>query len=385
MTNTNDQAAQPKLSLQDLAATPEIFNRSAHGDYPELGPLQALVIGNSWVGNSGFNLMVVPNPNPMNPDGFIVMISQLFETHVFEPVPAPTPNRSLFGTAQLGAVKYSQTVAENTSKKILHEETGMWMNQNCGILLPDGTFKPDPTNNGLGPVTDETLINDLTNHSVVRSGTIPHGNTIHATGIWSTSDAPNPPGFFPADVTGFISLPNFQNNGTQLNFLPVFAPGSEPSDPSYLTDLQNSYMNQIQASLVRIKRTDLMPEQFINPIGFLNTYANNMVSVTAMAVTTANADGGGVLNVPFESAVVAPQNFISTFIIETIRNQDFPTQNPTNDPNDDGPGQDELPVSSQLQYLQSIPLLFPKFYKGADGVPRDVIFPHWNLNTLLAI
>jgi hypothetical protein len=385
MANTNDQASKPKLTLQELAATPEIFNRTPHGQYPELGPLQTLVDGNSWVGNVGFNLMVVPNPNPANPDGFIVMISQLFETHVFEPVPAPTPNRSLFGTAQIGAVKYSQTVAENTSKKILHEETGMWMNQNVGILQADGTYKPDPTNNGLGPVTDNGLIADLVTNPIVRSGTIPHGNTVHATGVWTTFTPPANPGVFNPDVSNFIELANFQNDGNYLKFLPIFAPDSEPSDPGYLVDLQAKYMNQIAASLQRIKRTDLSVAQFINPIGFLNAYADNIVGLVSMAVTTANADGGGVLNVPFESAVVAPQNFISTFLIETILNTDFPTTDPTNDPNDEGPGQDELPVSSQLQYIQSIPLLFPKFYTGADGIARDVIFPHWNVNTLSAI
>jgi hypothetical protein len=297
--------------------------------------------------------MVVPNPKQQ----FLVMVSELFETHIFSEVPAPVPNRTMNnGTKQIGAVKYSQIVAENVPKNILHEETGMWLNQTLGTLASD------PTGYGLEMVSGEPATGLATTNPIVRSGTIPHGNTVHATGVWTNNDI-RPP------VSGIFCLTLhwqiFRMTKTVLQFLPNFTDGSDP------TELQENYKSQIAASLARIGRADLNVEDFINPIGLLNSQANNLINVVSMAVTTAN-DNGGVLNIPFETTFVAPQNFICTFMIETVNNSGFNA--------DTGSNQDEAAGFFQLQYLQSISLLFPKGYNG-----KDVLFPHWNLNTLIAI
>jgi len=42
--------------------------------------------------------------------------------------------------------------------------------------------------------------------------------------------------------------------------------------------------------------------------------------------------------------------------------------------------EDEVATYFQVQYLQNIPLLIPKVFNG-----KDVVFPHWNVNTLIAI
>ena len=337
----------------DLGSTPNAFNRKAPaGGNPALGPLQTLVNGNQWVGDTGFNLMVVPNPKLQ----FLVMVSELFETHIFSEVPAPVPNRTMNnGTEQIGAVKYTQIVAENVTKNILHEETGMWLNQTLGTLA-------DPTGYGLEMVSGEPATGLVTTNPIVRSGTIPHGNTVHATGVCTKNDLTPPAS---GNILPYIALANFSNDKTNLQFLPNFKDGSDPAE------LQENYKSQITASLARIGRSDLNVEDFINPIGLLNSQANNLIKVVSMAVTTAN-DNGGVLNIPFETTFVAPQNFICTFIIETVNNSGFNAVT--------GSNQDEAASFFQLQYLQSIPLLFPKGYNG-----KDVLFPHWNLNTLIAI
>jgi len=340
--------------FKNLATTPLAFNRRAlaSGSNPALGPLAQLVTGNTWVGDTGFNLMVVPNPKQQ----FLVMISQLFETHSFEAVPAPVPNRSpMNGTAQNGAVKYSQIVAENVTKSILHEETGMWLNQTLGTLVSD------PSGNGLQMVTGQPASSYITTNQVLRSGTIPHGNTIHATGPWSDNQFQTP---FSGDVSPYIDTANFLPAGSPpgpLNFLPVYVDGSDPSD------LQAEYKAQIQTSLDNIGQGALSVEDFINPIGFLNQYANNITDIVAMPVSTRN--GGAVLNVPFENAFAGPQDFICTFLIETIEDTTF-----------FAPTQDEQQFYLQLQYLQSIPLLLPSGFNG-----KPVLFPHWNVNTLIAI
>lgn len=345
----------------DIRATPNAFNRKAQS--PEtlaqaLGPLQTLVNGNQWVGDTGFNLMVVPNPASQ----FIVMVSPIFETHIFDEVPAPVPNRTMLnGTEKIGAVKYSQIVAENVTKNILHEETGMWLNQTLGSGDPDPEFGLGMVNGTLPTGQDATAL--VTSNPIVRSGTIPHGNTIQATGVWTSTGVIE---HFSGNIQSLISVSNFQNDGGgNLQFLPVYADGADP------TDLQTAYKAQLEASLQRLAIPGLTAQQFIDPIGFLNSQANNLIEVVSMAVTTESSKGA-VINIPFETAVVAPQNFICTFLIETVVNT---STDPTI-----GSSQDENPNFFQLQYLQSIPLLFPQGFNK-----KDVIFPHFNLNTLIAI
>jgi hypothetical protein len=357
----------------DIRATPNAFNRKASS--PEtlaqaLGPLMTLVIGNQWVGDTGFNLMVVPNPMSQ----FIVMVSPIFETHIFDEVPAPVPNRTMSnGTEKIGAVKYSQIVAEGVTKNILHEETGMWLNQTLGSGDNDPDFGLGMVNGNLPSGASATEL--VTGNPIVRSGTIPHG-TIQATGVSSTPlqpptppAPPNPP--VSGNVQSYMTISNFQNDGMgNLKFLPYFKDNSDPSE------LQADYMTQLDASLQRLNNPALTAQQFIDPIGFLNSQANNLIKVVSMNVTTETSKGA-VLNIPFETAVVAPQNFICTFLIETVANT---SPDPTI-----GSSQDENPNFFQLQYLQSIPLLFPMGYKTSKGEVKDVIFPHFNLNTLIAI
>jgi len=338
--------------------TANAFNRKATANTGTfLGPLQTLVNGNEWVGDTGFNLMVVPNPNPESL-GFIVLISQLFETDVFTAVPAPVPNRSLNnGTEQIGAVKYSQKVAENVSKNILHEETGMWLNQTLGTLVTD------PTGNGLemvnGTLDGQPASNYVLTNPVIRSGTVPHGNTFQAAGVWNNYPFQQP---ISGDISKYIQLSNFPTVNGNLSFLPTYADGSNPAD------LQAAYITQLQKALTIMGIDPNTYENFINPIGFLNKYANNITNIDALPITTAN-NMGAVLNIPFERAVVGPQEFVCTFMIETIQNAPL-----------DAPLTDQNPSYFQIQYLQSIPLLFPNGFKG-----KAVIFPHWNVNTVIAI
>ena len=365
MSNTNIPA--------NVAATPNAFNRKAPiaatnttpDTFNVFGPLQALITGETWIGDTGYNLMVVPSP--ISENGFIVMISQLFETHTFEAVPAGVPNRTLAnGTERVGAVKYSQTVAENVSKNILHEETGMWLNQTTGDPMTPPDF-------GLGPVhgmlDGQAAISFITGNTassnyVVRSGTVPHGNTFQAAGLWSPFPSPQPSG----DVMPYINASNYPLVNGALSFLPTYADGTSDQalQDAYITELKNAL------TLIGLGTDDATVQSFINPIVFLNKYANNIDSVVSMPVTTDNS--GAVINLPFETAVAGPTKFVSTFMIETINDPNGMKLNPTTD---------QVPQFYQLQYLTSIPLKFPSGFAGGSG--RPVIFPHWNVNTLIAI
>jgi len=338
-----------------------------------LGPLGDLVNGGTWIGDAtGWNLMVVPSPkDPANL--FLVMVSKLFETHSFDAVPGPVPNRTAAnGTARNGAVKYSQTVAELISKNILHEETGMWLNQTLG------TLPADPSGYGLQAVTGEPYAGDVTTNPVVRSGTIPHGNTISASGV--AVQFPNLTPTENTDVSPWLGLQNFGvAAGDTLSFLPVRQNG-DPLPAGFL----DTYMAQLQASLDRIgfppgNSHGVTAQDLVNPVPLLNIAANNIVDVAALQVTTVGQERGGVINIPLETTVAAPQSFTCTFMIETVVTPGFSPG--STQPNINQPTQDENPTFLQLQYLTSIPLLFPDFFGPGDGV----IFPHFNLNTLVAI
>lgn len=347
----------------DVKETVSPFNRKATGINYAFGPLETLVMGNTWVGDTGYNLMVVPSP--LGSSGFIVIISQLFETHIFDGVPGPVPNRSLYnGTAQVGAVKYSQIVAEKVSKNILHEETGMWLNQTIGTENLDNRFGLGVVN---GVLNGEQAIN-LLNNPIVRSGTVPHGNTFQAAGKYI--DFCLTPSMS-LNVLPYISIENFSlSKDNNLSFLPTFADGSNP------TQLQDDYIKAIGRALNLINLPNSLDDvnKFINPIELLNKYANNICQIDSLAVTTLN-DNGMVLNVPFAKAVAGPQSFSCTFMIEKIDNMIGVT-----DKDKFSAETDQVTSYFQIQYLQSIPMLFPKFYDG-----KDVLFPHWNVNTLIAI
>jgi hypothetical protein len=231
----------------------------------------------------------------------------------------------------------------------------MWLNQT------PGTLAEDPTCYGLQRVDPPTAGDYLNANPILRSGTIPHGNTVHATGTWTPTDL-SPP--VSGDVLPYIALDNVQNNGNALQFLPYFVDGGAPSA------LQAAYRDQICTALKVIDRADLGIDAFIDPIGFLNAQENNLERVVSMAVST--KDGrGGVLNVPFERAFAGPQDFIATFLIETVRTAGYNGIAAS--------AADEVPHYLQLQYLQSIPMRIPRGFEG-----KDLMFPHWNVNTLIA-
>jgi hypothetical protein len=133
-----------------------------------LGPLSDLA--GTWVG-TGFNLISLPNFSSIapstGPSDFRLKLNATLETIQFIPVGGNVPNRGSVlasgGTTgqpdiQVNGLSYLQKVSDAVTKQAMHIEPGFWLN------VPATTVAP------VAPAT------------VVRLGSIPHGDSIMAQG-----------------------------------------------------------------------------------------------------------------------------------------------------------------------------------------------------------
>ena len=154
-----------------------------------LGPLAAFV--GDWVGN-GFNTIFRPNnsvtptplPKPLPPGDNVLELNLTDETLSFSKSLGSVPNRGTTpqGDIFLNAVPYLQTINDVTihgQKTGIHFEPGMWLH------VPATTVPP---------ISQET---------VVRMASIPHGTTIEAQGTFLT--VAGPPKIDPVDITPFVT------------------------------------------------------------------------------------------------------------------------------------------------------------------------------------
>src|SRR5271167_3733204 len=167
-----------------------------------LGPLADLA--GTWVGG-GFNLISLPdfdsNPPSTGPKDFRLKLNATREILQFTPIGGAIPNRGVVtdlgnNTGQpdinLHGLTYLQRVSDFVTNEALHIEPGIWINVPATTVLPNQ------------PAT------------VVRMGTIPHGDsllaqstfvTTVATGptIAAVSSTPTGPGITPGYLTPFVN------------------------------------------------------------------------------------------------------------------------------------------------------------------------------------
>jgi hypothetical protein len=125
-----------------------------------LGPLADLA--GTWIG-TGFTLISLPDfdPNPPStgPKPFRLRLSTTVEILEFDQSGAEVPNRGSTGQLDIGifGLRYLQRITDAVTHEPLHIEPGLWLN------VPATTVPPSPA-------------------TVVRQGTIPHGNSLLALG-----------------------------------------------------------------------------------------------------------------------------------------------------------------------------------------------------------
>jgi hypothetical protein len=261
---------------------------------PQLGPLAELP--GTWVGN-GFNLISLPDHQGGKP--FRLKLNATREVLTFAPVGGPIPNR---GSAQndiefLG-LHYLQQVSDAPTNAALHLEPGLWLN------VPSTTAPADPP-------------------TVVRMGTVPHGDALLAQGNFLT--IPGPPQIAPVSTKPVAIPPTTIPSGYLDPFKPSNTPPPPGIPPDAIADPNLVLRNAIQGQ--------------------------HITNTTALIITSSPA--GGIVNIPFvvKNADVTRMNAI--FWIETV---------------DAGGGNTFL----QLQYTQTVILNF----LGID-------WPHVSVATLV--
>ena len=258
---------RPGLALSDVADS--------------LGPLTDLA--GTWIG-SGFTMISLPDfdPNPPStgPKPFRLKLNTTVEILELTPIGAAVPNRGSNGQLDINifGLRYLQRIADAVTNQPLHIEPGFWLN------VPATTVPA-------GPAT------------VVRQGTIPHGNSMLALGTFATVDSG-------PQIDAVDSTPT-KNPATPPPLVPGYlAPfGSPPLPPGF--------------KLPFVKNLNLALQEVISAQKIIHT-------VALMVSTAAPANGpatqvGGIVNMPFDVSNANATRLDAIFWIETVQQSDGST------------------------------------------------------------
>ena len=329
---------------------------------------------------SGFTLISLPAFNNINgqpAELFRLKLNRTLETLTFSPIGGQVPNRgaavfsdpknpaptSVTGgnnDTNLTGLTYVQKVTDARSNSALHIETGFWLN-----VPPSGT-QPAWT--------------------IARLSTIPHGDSVLATGAAITASAPVISASVPSTDPTILnpSTPTFSGtitpipaklmgpfNGVQTptsDYLPAFV--QQPNQALLSANVNTSFVNTVvlfvsSADMSRVFPVPggAFPVTNPAPAGLddpnISQVAKPLTSFTvpAAASTGSAALTGAISNIPFVQLNANASRLDAIFWIETISDTD----------------ERGKPVTiQQLQYTQTVMLQF----NGID-------WPHISVATLV--
>jgi hypothetical protein len=281
---------RPGLTLTDTAGS--------------LGPLADLA--GTWIGN-GFTLISLPDfdstPPSTGSKPFRLKLNSTVEILEFEPIGAEVPNRgstivnSSAGQRDINifGLRYLQRIADSVTRQPLHIEPGLWLN------VPRTDVPPLPA-------------------TVVRQGTIPHGNSLLALGIAPPS----------------IPLPGGPQIGVVDSTPTKVPPDTSPFRPGYLDPFINPPLPP-GFKLPFVRDLNLALKEAIQGQRIIKTVTLS-ISTTAPAVGSPDQEGG-IVNMPFDIKNAEATRLDAVFWIETVQNPDGST-------------------FLQLQYTQTVNLRF---------------------------
>jgi hypothetical protein len=284
------------------------LGRNAQVSAAELGPLADLV--GVWMGSQGWELIAVPEGKPGGKESFTFIARPYIEVVSFTPIGAPVPNRGgPAGEMFITGLMYDMRITDLVTNEALHLETGMWLN----LADVQGGTPPD--------------------QPIVRSASIPHGDSVLALG--TSSETAGPP-----DIQLTSAIPD---------------PGS-----GIVAGYTDAWQVKIPSPCnATVKFNPAVPNQVL-----LDAIAGlNIVDTTTLSVSTDG--GGGILNIPFVDANANATRFTCDYWIETIE---------ATPPNGGSPEQVQ-----QLQYSQQTNIEFLPQFGNPDQL---IMWPHVNVNTL---
>lgn len=268
------------------------------------------LIGN-WVGN-GFNVISKPGLDVEKP--YVLQVNPTKEVMNFSPIAGSIPDRGTFDPdLTIFGLTYEQQVSDRNTSELLHVERGMWINQSAGAAPPQ---------------------------VVTRMATIPHGDSLLASGV-AVSVAGGP------DIQPASAIPTITATGK-----PVGAFGYFPPDPEKFPQVNP------------FPRDTALDLENCNTILTAAIAGQNITNTIALVVSTNTSTsepsfGGGILNIPYVTRNANAISMDATFWIETV--------SPPNG----------VPFL-QLQYTQNVILSFP------DGPQGQMInWPHISVGTLV--
>ncbi len=306
----------------------------------QLGPLAPLV--GKWEGKgTGWNMIALPFKDTVNPKiPFRILMNQYDEKLNFSTVGDKIPNRGRTEDQEVATLDYQQVVTQIDAEDFphsglagpagsdIHHEPGLW------IHVKDG----QPTINGI---------------NIARLASVPHGNSVLATGTAKQVDGM-------PEILGISALPfgRFESIGqTSPDEYDFRDPNDEYLSP-YKHYIDNPYMGKVTG-------VPLFPGFTPRDMNQILNFANKGVDIVKTTVLNVDStrEHGGIKNMPFVQREAEPVSMRSTFWLQQLKEKDKY-------------GNPKL----RLQYSQVVMLDF--FDNREDQMPGRAQWPHISINTL---
>ncbi|MDB5692471.1 MAG: hypothetical protein JWO81_1534 [Alphaproteobacteria bacterium] len=328
--------AQPAQPMTMPVVPPDLsrplINEPAQANPPAptdaLGPLQHLV--GTWTNQNlagtnrggpdspySYNLMILPQVDPSSPEGYILKSMPYYEEITFAAIHGTAPNRGGLGTQVSNTLFYEQRIyiaAGPAKDQLVHAENGSW------LFLSDrqqyvGPYGDTPIPNSSPPTQQYNLIKQMS---------VPHGNSILASGTF-TAPIAGPP----------VIAPPLQVLPVGIGTAPYTTKGDGNLDPAFT----------------------------LNPNLPLTTAVGINVPTNYIELNVDTFNGGiPPTNIGFEQQHAKVTRYSATYWLEAF-------------------GGDY----TQLQYTQTILMAIPIAVPPGSGLLTLVSFPHITTNTLTKV
>lgn len=307
----------------------------------QLGPLAPLV--GKWEGKgTGWNMIALPFKDTLNPKiPFRILMNQYDEKLDFTTVGDKIPNRGKNEDQEVATLDYQQVVTQidaedfpdskglaGPARSDIHHEPGLW------IYVKDG----------------QPIINNI---NIARLASVPHGNSVLATGTAKQVDGM-------PKILGINALPfgRFES----IDQTPPDEYDFRDPDDEYLSPYKH-YIDSPYMGLV----TGAQGFPGFNPrdMNQILNFANENVEIVKTTILNVDStrEHGGIKNMPFVQREAEPVSMRSTFWLQQLKEKDKY-------------GNPKL----RLQYSQIVMLDF--FANREDQMPGRAQWPHISINTL---